>query len=226
MTKTLRELALAATPGPWHSPGMGEVHMPSHDSVAQICFRHEFADDDEMFGTQDDAAYIVAACNAVPALLDTIDEQQRTIAALMVGAPDDTTTPVIRRIAELENTIDELRSALDAASPADCGEAGHSEGRCGNARCSRGAARFSDVVSDGGLDPRNASRPTAPDSKDQRIAELEAKVASLRGQEPVGWFIDVTTNGQSTGDYQLAAKEHWGDRSTCVPLYLAAGAKP
>ena len=53
--------------------------MPSHDSVAQICFRHEFADDDEMFGTQDDAAYIVAACNAVPALLDTIDEQKREI---------------------------------------------------------------------------------------------------------------------------------------------------
>ena len=112
MTKTLRELALAATPGPWHSPGMGEVHMPSHDSVAQICFRHEFADDDEMFGTQDDAAYIVAACNAVPALLDTIDEQQRTIAALMVGAPDDTTTPVIRRIAELENTIDEQQREI------------------------------------------------------------------------------------------------------------------
>ena len=80
-TKDLRELALTATQGPWHSPGMGEVHMPSHDSVAQICFRHEFADDDEMFGTQDDAAYIVAACNAIPGLLDTIDAQQRTIAA-------------------------------------------------------------------------------------------------------------------------------------------------
>ena len=39
--------------------------------------------------------------------------------------------------------------------------------------------------------------------------------------EPVGWFIDVTTGGRSIGDYQVAAREHWGDRSVCVPLYTS-----
>ena len=53
-----------------------------------------------------------ASPDVVLSLLDTIDEQKRTIAALMVGAPDDTTTPVIRRIAELENTIDEQQREI------------------------------------------------------------------------------------------------------------------
>ena len=44
----------------------------------------------------------------------TIEEQRLTIAALMVGTPDDGTTPVIRRIAALETDRDMLRDALVA----------------------------------------------------------------------------------------------------------------
>ena len=43
---------------------------------------------------------------------DTIEEQQRTIACLMVGMPEDGTTPVIRRIAALEGEIERLKTAL------------------------------------------------------------------------------------------------------------------
>jgi len=42
-------------------------------------------------------------------LRDLLDEQQRTIASLMVGMPEDGTTPVIRRIAGLEAEIERLR---------------------------------------------------------------------------------------------------------------------
>ena len=42
----------------------------------------------------------------------TIEEQRLTIAALMVGTPDDGTTPVIRRIAALEADRDMLRATF------------------------------------------------------------------------------------------------------------------
>lgn len=45
----------------------------------------------------------------------TIDEQLRTIQALMVGMPEDGTTPVIRRIAALEQERDQLRGELESA---------------------------------------------------------------------------------------------------------------
>lgn len=61
----LRAKAEAATPGQWHAPGMGEIHMASCDSIAQICFHNEFADEDEKFGTEADAQYIAAACPPV-----------------------------------------------------------------------------------------------------------------------------------------------------------------
>ena len=41
-------------------------------------------------------------------------------------------------------------------------------------------------------------------------------------QEPVAWFIDVTTGGLSTQDYQVAARDHWGDLSVCFPLYTTS----
>ena len=54
------------------------------------------------------------------------------------------------------------------------------------------------------------------------IADLRTVATMLRGmakQEPVGMFIDVTTNGESTGRYELAAREYWGDPDL-IPLYL------
>lgn len=51
------------------------------------------------------------------------------------------------------------------------------------------------------------------------IDELRAALAKVEQGEPVAWFIDVTTNGESTGDWQVAAREHWGDLSICKPLF-------
>lgn len=58
------------------------------------------------------------------------------------------------------------------------------------------------------------------------IADLRLALHALEKQEPVGWFIDCTVGGKSVGDYQLAAREHWGDYETCVPLYSAPVAQP
>ena len=60
-------------------------------------------------------------------LLDIVAEQQRTIKALMVGMPDDGTTPVIVRIGRLEAEIEKLRSALRVAEGAltECGPCAH-----------------------------------------------------------------------------------------------------
>ncbi|UGQ44935.1 hypothetical protein [Massilia endophytica] len=67
--KDLKELEALATEGPWHSPGMGEIHMESHDSVAEICFPHEHAEPGERFGKQEDADFIAAIRNAAPELI-------------------------------------------------------------------------------------------------------------------------------------------------------------
>jgi hypothetical protein len=50
----------------------------------------------------------------VSKLKEIADSQMRTLNALMVGMPDDGTTPVIRRIDELERQADKLRSLWDA----------------------------------------------------------------------------------------------------------------
>lgn len=54
---------------------------------------------------------------------------------------------------------------------------------------------------------------------------LSAELAAIRAQEPVGWFVDVTVHGKSVGNFQLAAREHWGDYSVCVPLYASPADK-
>ena len=52
------------------------------------------------------------------------------------------------------------------------------------------------------------------------LAEIaEHRAAKVEQGKPVAWFIDVTTNGESTGDWQVAAREHWGDLSICKPLF-------
>ncbi len=54
---------------------------------------------------------------------------------------------------------------------------------------------------------------------EQERDELRAALAKVEQGKPVAWFIDVTTNGESTGDWQVAAREHWGDLSICKPLF-------
>lgn len=64
----LERLAKAATPGPWHSPGMGEVHDDANDCViVDVCWREEgsLPDDSVGNGTQEDADFIAAANPAV-----------------------------------------------------------------------------------------------------------------------------------------------------------------
>lgn len=69
---------------------------------------------------------------------------------------------------------------------------------------------------------RLSNRPLIVESfeaMEAEIAELRAALAKVEQGEPVAWFIDVTTNGESTGDWQVAAREHWGDLSICKPLF-------
>jgi hypothetical protein len=70
----LKALALAATPGPWHAPGMGEIHAENHDEIAQILY-HTGDDEDMQCGTDADAAYIAAVCPAT--VLELIAEVER-----------------------------------------------------------------------------------------------------------------------------------------------------
>jgi hypothetical protein len=85
-TKELRRLAEAATPGPWHTPGMGEIHRPNHDSIAQICFNGGDEDDDSC-GTEADGTFIAAANPAaIIELLDELDAANAEIAALKQDA--------------------------------------------------------------------------------------------------------------------------------------------
>ena len=76
----LREAAEAATPGPWHAPGLGELHAENHDEIAQILYAHS---DEGFCGTDADANFMAAANPAtVTALLDLIDAQKKLIADL------------------------------------------------------------------------------------------------------------------------------------------------
>ena len=55
----LEALAKAATPGPWHSPGIGEIHNEKCVVIASIDFPHEHNENEG--GTQQDADFIAAA---------------------------------------------------------------------------------------------------------------------------------------------------------------------
>ena len=62
----LEKLADSATHGPWHSPGIGEIHVkhPDHPEgcieIASVIFPNEY--NDEEGGKQEDADFI-AACD-------------------------------------------------------------------------------------------------------------------------------------------------------------------
>lgn len=69
----LRRLASEATPGPWQHRGHWVFPAPGDESgFVAMC-------GDDARG-HDDAAYIVAACNAVPALLDELEAQDAQLA--------------------------------------------------------------------------------------------------------------------------------------------------
>lgn len=107
---SLRALAEAATPGPWHSPGLGEVHDDANNCViVDVCWRDTGADGKPEAlefsagnGTQADADFIAAANPArVLLMLDAIDKAQEVVRA---GYSD------------VEGAIDELAIALAALS--------------------------------------------------------------------------------------------------------------
>ena len=63
------------------------------------------------------------------------------------------------------------------------------------------------------------SKLAEPAHTDHPMRHHDRTCPACQDAEPVGWFMDVTTDGKSTGDFQLAAKEYWGDRSVCTPLF-------
>ena len=74
----LRRLQQAATPGPWQHRGHWVFPAPGDESgFVAMC-------GDDARG-HDDAAYIVAACNAVPTLLDQLEEAERERIATALG---------------------------------------------------------------------------------------------------------------------------------------------
>jgi len=54
----LRKIAEAATPGPWHSPGLGEIHDVSHFLIVDVQFNDGSGDDSVGNGKQEDADFI------------------------------------------------------------------------------------------------------------------------------------------------------------------------
>ena len=51
-------MAIKHTPGPWHSPGLGEVHSEDHSIICDMCF-HE--DDSTITPEQHEANAILIA---------------------------------------------------------------------------------------------------------------------------------------------------------------------
>ncbi len=79
----LEQLAKAATPGPWHSPGLGEVHDDNNNCViVDVCWREEgeFIENSVGNGTQLDADYIAAANPS--AIIELIAAYREAVAAI------------------------------------------------------------------------------------------------------------------------------------------------
>lgn len=114
-----------------------------------------------------DTAIMHEAADELDARQATIDEQRRTIEALMIGMPDDGTTPVIRRIAALERERDALRAERDALRKA-------LESSCAEER-----AQLLEACPGGGC----SRALTAEQERDALHTRLDA----LEKQEPVAW---------------------------------------
>ena len=72
--------------------------------------------DKEAFAAYTQAAIDAAVAEARAEMQERIADQLRTIKALMVGMPDEGTTPVIRRIAWLEQQLAEARAVPEGWS--------------------------------------------------------------------------------------------------------------
>jgi hypothetical protein len=115
-TDKLKALALAATPGAWHAPGMGEIHAENHEEIAHISY-HTGYEDDMQCGTDADADYIAAACPAtVLALIAEVEDVDRLLRASVPDRWKDCASPVgavQSYIAELEAEVDRLRARFE-----------------------------------------------------------------------------------------------------------------
>ncbi|WP_370791724.1 hypothetical protein [Bilophila wadsworthia] len=92
----LERLRKAATPGPWSKSEQGTNETYHHrieryyggkevpEHIAYVFFPN-------VFGNLHDAAYIVAACNAVPRLIEMVQDMSSVIAGMpgMESTPDE-----------------------------------------------------------------------------------------------------------------------------------------
>ena len=85
--RAIRERCEKATPGPWHPPGLGEVHSDHDGNIyARIVhYRPEFKLEDEESPivadgcTEEDAEFVASARTDLPALLDAVEEAKKII---------------------------------------------------------------------------------------------------------------------------------------------------
>lgn len=92
----LVEAAKAATPGPWHSPGLGEVHAENHDVLLDVLFNDGSGEDSVGNGRQVDADYVALANPAtileLCALLEKAEEAMEKYHAcfdMLTDGPDE-----------------------------------------------------------------------------------------------------------------------------------------
>lgn len=76
------------TQGPWHSPGIGEIHAEDHRSVADVLFPADEDQAEQYVGNQKDADYI-AACNPENIALiladrDAMEKRNQELLAVLV----------------------------------------------------------------------------------------------------------------------------------------------
>ena len=76
--KALRAAAEKATPGPWHAPGLGEVHTPDHlELISGARYPSDDPDDQMTTLSDDDARYLAMLDpSTVLALLDLAEREQ------------------------------------------------------------------------------------------------------------------------------------------------------
>jgi hypothetical protein len=93
----LEMLAKAATPGPWHSPGLGEVHDDHNDKVIlDVCWQEVGVPFEDSFsgGRQDDAHFVAAANPAAIIALIAEVRALRDAAAIKDASPTVEREPV------------------------------------------------------------------------------------------------------------------------------------
>lgn len=112
--KQLEDLATKATPGPWHSPGIGEVHSQDHRVIVEAQFA---ANDPEcLCGTQEDADYIAALSPervlALVACVRAAEERVRLRKAVRAHTLGEGPLPHHDEIFAADDALDSALSAL------------------------------------------------------------------------------------------------------------------